>query len=343
MTFDKEKELIYDVFSKDRWESSIERFIQVLRINIFLVDASGNPILGVCSTKWSEACGCRILSSLLEGSGENGQIILKKFLPYREYYEYRSEIGFHVFAVPLKIHGRVMAYMMVGPVIMNRRLPDDQYLEIASAEGIAIDGLLDQMREMRAVSYLAMNAILDLLASIAAEFISIGLENRRLKKWHLQRSDLSQSVDKVAKGLYKEIHEDDLLISVLDVALKLTGAESGSIMVFDKDNKQMMIRVARGLSDKYISSSYTRMGEGIAGIAAEENRCFFIKGQEGEDRLKPFLTRPDIKESMVMPIARHNRVFGVLNIHSKKPNAHIEANSGHLVSLAKLLSTAVSS
>lgn len=344
MGCDPEKQLIKDVFSKERWVSSLERFIQVLRINIFVSDGSGLPIIHPCGTSWGEEYGCRILTRLLGIDGiDRGKDFLKQFLLYGEYLEYRSRLGLHVFAVPLKIYDRAAAYMIVGPVIMNKRLPDQDYLTMAKKENVEAGGLLDELRGIRAVSYVAMGAILDLLSAISRDFIEIGLENRRLRKLRFQKEILPEAITETAENLYKEIHVDELLISVLDVALRLTGAEGGSVMVLDKDAQEMMIRVSRGLSDEYVKMARVRLGEGVSGIAAEENQCFFIRGEgtDGMNRLKPFLKRPDIKESMVVPISHHNRVFGVLNLHSKNDESHIEANAGDLIRLSKLLSAAV--
>lgn len=347
MVFDQEKQLIKDIFSKERWVSSLERFIQVLRINIFVADKNGVPILHPCGTVWGDGYGCRILTRLLgldELVQAQGKDFLKHFLPYGNYLEYQSKLGLHIFAVPLKVYDRISAYMIVGPVIMNKRLSDDEYSKMAHAQGVLADDFLGEIEGVRVVSHVAMGAILDLLASISKDFIDIGAENRRLRKLRFQKEVLPRAITETAENLYKEIHVDELLISVLDVALRLTEAEAGSVMVFDKNANEMMVRVSRGLSDEYVKAARARMGEGVAGIAAQENRCFYIRGKGGDDcsdRLKPFLKRGDIKEAIIMPISHQNRVFGVLNIHSKRAGSRIEANTGYLVSLSKLLSTAM--
>lgn len=338
----QDQQLVQDIFSKERWMVPLERFIQVLRINIFVVNNIGHPIIHPCGTSRGEVYGCRILTRFLGlDKIEEGDGFFDKFSAYGDYLEHQSKMSLHAFAIPLKVYGRIVAYMIVGPVIMGKRLEDKEYLDLAEGAGLLQKGLLDEIRGLKAVSHVAMNAVLDLLAAITKDFIEIGLENRRLRKTRIQKFSVPKTVAKAAEGLYKQIHFDELLVSVLDVALRLTGAEVGSIMIFDKDSKEMMIRVSRGLTDDWVRKARARMGEGVAGIAAKENRCFIMHGKKGGEEVQPFLNRPDIKESIVMPISHHNRVFGVLNLHSKKENSRIEDNSGYLVSLSKLLSTAV--
>jgi len=340
---DSDKVLLQEVISKDKWIVPLERFIQVLRINIFVVDDKGVPVIHPCGTSRSDEYGCRILTRFLSlEQVQNGGNFLKQFSAYGDYLECCSDLKLHSFAIPLKVYGRIVAYMIVGPVIMNKRLSNEEYFQRAEQRGLLAEELLNELGGVRVVSYVAMNAILDLLAAITRDFIEISLENRRLKKMRFQKEVLPKAITEAAEGLYREIHVDELLISVLDVALKLTNAEVGSIMVFDKGSKEMMIRVSRGLSDECVKNTRARVGEGVAGMAAKENRCFILHGQKsGNNRLEQFLKRPEIKESMVVPISHQNRVFGVLNLHSKLEGSRIEMNAGYLMSLSKLLSTAV--
>lgn len=341
----RDKELLQDVFTKERWMVTLARFVQVLRVNIFVSDSVGRPIIHPCEMSRSEEYGCRILMRVfgLGGIQEVGGRFIERFSPFGDYFEYKSNLALHVFAIPLKIYGRVVAYMIVGPVIMNKRLADEEYIELAQKVGISQEGILNEVHGIRAVSYIAINAILDLLGAITKDFIEIGLENRRLKRMHFQKDVLPKAIMESAVGLSKQINFDELLVFVLDVALRLTGAESGSIMIFEKDSKDMMVRVSRGLSDEWVKKARVRMGEGVAGMAAKENRCYVLHGQRGDEAVRHFLKRPEIRESIVLPIAQHNRVYGVLNLHSKSEKSRIEDNSGYLVSLSKLLSTAVAS
>ncbi|MEW5895765.1 MAG: GAF domain-containing protein [Candidatus Omnitrophota bacterium] len=339
---EKDQQLLLDIFSKDHWLIPLERFIQVLRINIFVLDNAGRPIIHPCGTSRGEEFGCRVLTNFFGVGGlGQGESFLRQFTAYGDYLEFRSPLDLHVFSIPLRAYGRIVAYLIVGPVITNKRLADEEYLSMADQAKLPSEGLLDEISGIRVVSYVAMNAILDLLAAVTKDFIEIGLENRRLKKAKLQREILPKEITQVAEGLHREIKVDELLVSVLDVALRLTGAESGSIMIFDKGSKEMAVRVSRGLDEERAKSAKVKMGEGIAGTAARENRCFVIHGQKGDSRIQSYLKRPEIRESIVMPIAHHNRVLGVMNLHSKKEDSHIEDNSGYLMGLSKLLSTAI--
>ena len=152
-----------------------------------------------------------------------------------------------------------------------------------------------------------------------------------------------QGIADIAQDLYTTIHLDELLVTILDVALNLSQAECGSIMFLDEVRGELEIKVSRGMDEERAQNTRLRIGEGIAGIAAQENRSFVICGEEGDDHIKHLLKRPDIHQAMVVPLSSKNRVFGVLNLHTLKEDGQIEANANNLRHLSKLISAAIHS
>jgi len=86
-----------------------------------------------------------------------------------------------------------------------------------------------------------------------------------------------------------------------------------------------------------------KIGEGIAGIAAKENTAFVINGNQCDNRIKQFLTRPEVKQAYITPIASQNRVFGIMNLHTKNDAAPIVSQNLDIIQqLSRLISAAIS-
>jgi len=132
-------------------------------------------------------------------------------------------------------------------------------------------------------------------------------------------------------------------VTILDVALNLTKAECGSIMILDEKSGELTIKVSRGLREGEVKKTRLKLGEGISGLSAQENTAFVISKEKIDNRIKHLLKRPEIKEAVVMPLSIKNRVFGVLNLHTKNEETHIETGLENLQHISRLISTAIRS
>ena len=270
--------------------------------------------------------------------------VLSKFKQHGPYLEACGAMDLYAFAVPIKaLEDKTIAYLIAGPLILNKRLESQNYARQAEELALDEDELTDVIHEIRVVSFVTIKSILDLLAQIAKDIVDLNIEKRNIHARRFNKEIYPQSVASVAQDMYSTIHLDELLITALDVALNCTGAECGSIMLLDKEKNEFTIKVSKGLDQQKVLAARTRMGEGVSGLAAQENRPLVIKGTEGDSRLKPFLKRPEIKQSAVIPLSIQNRVLGILNVHTKKDAVSIDVGERNIQHLSRLISTAIQS
>lgn len=332
------RDTIQKIINKEKWWDILSRFIDVLHVNIFIVDSEGRIILPPEEGKY----GGSFLTdtSLAYGWTVNTSQIIQKFKPSGSYYEYASPSGAHSFAIPINIdHDQTIAYMIVGPVILIKKLEWTKYEEIAKEYKINYDVLISQISEIRVMSNVMVNSILDLLAEIIKDNVELSKKDKYVKASD-EKSALAQEINKVAQEIYSTVRLDELLVTLLDVALKMTETECGSIMVLDEKNKNLSVKVSRGMTNQKAVETKGRLGEGIAGIAAKNNTSFVINGQQQVDnRIKHLLKRPEIKQSLIMPLTAKDKVIGVLNLHTKKDESKIQDNFDNLQYLTKLLSS----
>ena len=107
----------------------------------------------------------------------------------------------------------------------------------------------------------------------------------------------------------------DLLDGLLSVAFEVSGADVGSIMLLDDKKEAMKILASRGIADEIVRNTKVRSGEGISGIALRERESFLINDNIMVDnRIRPYLSRPYISSSMVLPLKIEDEVMGVINL-----------------------------
>ncbi len=334
---------ISELINKEKWRQILQRFIDVLQINIFIVDADGRAYLTPSMGRY----GWRLLAHSTVGVdmfGEHSNSLLDKFRKQSFYLEYHYPFMLHSFAVPIDLEeGKPVAYLVLGPVILNKRLENSEYEEIARKLDLNSRDLIDAINEIRVVSFINLKSILDLLYEVSRYVVQLNRENQKLHSLRPNQEALPQSLVKAAEEIYSSVYLDELLSTLLDVALKMTKTECGSIMVIE-EGSDLTIKISRGIDQKIAENTRIRVGEGIAGLAAKENTSFLIQGDQADNRLKPFLKRPEIRQSFVTPLVVQNRVFGVMNLHTKSDNLQ---NSGQgfesVKELSRLMTVAINS
>ena len=106
----------------------------------------------------------------------------------------------------------------------------------------------------------------------------------------------------------------DLLDVLLSVAFEVSGADVGSIMLLDDKKEAMKILASRGIADEIVRNTKVRLGEGISGIALRDRESFLIGDNMVDNRIRPYLSRPYISSSMVLPLKIEDEVMGVINL-----------------------------
>jgi len=333
------KRLAREVINKEKWWDMLSRFIDVLRINIFVVDHEGLVVLPPEERRY----GGRLLTdrALKFDLIDDAVNIAEQFEPQGAFFESRNRYGLTNFAIPITLNGgAAIAYMIVGPLILNRRLTGSEYEKMADEAGCDLNELLNELGGIRVVSNIMVNSILALLSEIVRDGIELSLKEKELDQIKSGTEGYSKEVTKTAQEIYSTVYFDELLITLLDLALKMTNAECGSIMVKDAKD-ELTIKASRGIDLSRVQNVRIRPGDGVAGIAAAEDLSFMIHGTEGDARIKPYLSRPDIKEAFVMPLKDKDKVFGVLSLHTKQGGGCIKGNVDNLQYLSKLMSSAL--
>jgi hypothetical protein len=301
-----------------QWASILTKLINVLRINLTIVDDRGNVIFLTDDKKF----GANMFALHQVGLDWSlNERFIEQFKPFGEYYEFTDSFGLVTFSIPIKDKGVVLYYLLVGPVIINHRLSIDEYAARANKKNISLDTVMDFIHELRIVSHLMTKSILDMLMEVSQIIIR------------------SQQAASNAVVQMQKKNNSSLMSSLLDEALAMTQTHYGSIMIIDEPDT-LTVRISKTPSQKD-GHFKRRVGEGIAGLAAKNNEVFHITPDTQDNRIKHLLTRPEIKESVIVPITGENGVCGVLSLYTESGKAKIKENINNLQSISRIISAAL--
>jgi GAF domain-containing protein len=129
------------------------------------------------------------------------------------------------------------------------------------------------------------------------------------------KGELLQALHEVVESYNLTVDTDELFSRMLEIALGVTGAEGGSLMLLDPELGELRVRVAVGLEPELWHKVRVRLGEGIAGRAAQEGRALRIRGKADREAFQIVRERVDVESALCVPLVHEGRVMGVLNLH----------------------------
>ena len=152
-----------------------------------------------------------------------------------------------------------------------------------------------------------------------------------------RKHELLQALHEVVESYNLTVDADELFRRMLEIALGVTGAEGGSLMLLDAEARELRVRVAAGVEPELWPKIRVRIGEGIAGRVAADARPLRLRGKADRQAFRIVRERLDVESALCVPLVHDGRVLGVLNLHhSTRPDAFSDADLEFSEQLAHL-------
>ena len=132
-------------------------------------------------------------------------------------------------------------------------------------------------------------------------------------------ADQLHLIVRAAEKVNSNIKLDDVLNSIVEVASELTNADRGTLYLIDEEQNELWSKVIQGLEAKEIR---LKIGQGLAGSAAETNEIVNVPDASLDDRFNPgfdMATGYVTKSVLCFPIKnRDGKAIGVLQLINSK-------------------------
>ncbi len=152
-----------------------------------------------------------------------------------------------------------------------------------------------------------------------------------------------EALSKVANLITSGMYLEELLRLIISVTAEIMNSKICSLMLLDPDKKELVIRATQSISEAYNKKPNIKLGEGIAGIVAQENKLACILDVKKDSR---YLNRDiAVKEGLAslasVPLAVKGRVIGVLNCYTSKKHSFEKSELEVLTALANQAAVAI--
>jgi len=152
-----------------------------------------------------------------------------------------------------------------------------------------------------------------------------------------------EALSKVASLIASGMYLDELLRLIVNVTADAMNSKISSLMILDTEKKELVTRATQSVSEAYNKKPNLKLGDGIAGLVAQENKPIIVLDLQKDQR---YLNR-DIakKEGLVslasVPLAVKGKVIGVLNCYTSKKHQFSKTDLDILSALANQAALAI--
>jgi len=130
-----------------------------------------------------------------------------------------------------------------------------------------------------------------------------------------RESELLEVLREIVTSVDLTVDGKELFARMLEIAVAVTGAAGGSLMLLGPDRRELFIQVAFGVEPELWPKIRVPLGDGIAGRVAAEASPLLISGQADSEHYRIVRERVDVASALCVPLIHEGRVLGVLNLH----------------------------
>jgi GAF domain-containing protein len=181
-----------------------------------------------------------------------------------------------------------------------------------------------------------------LLLFTIADQVAVALENAHLFDEVQQRIQELEALYRADEHLYRHLDLDQVLRTLVDVAVDILKADKSSLMVWDDSRERLVVRAARGFSSETLSKMSFAPGEGLVGVVAITGEPAVVEDTLKDPRVIRRITEAEgIRSFMHAPIEISAQIFGVFNVDFVHPRAFGDDEKRLFMALAQRAALAI--
>jgi GAF domain-containing protein len=152
-----------------------------------------------------------------------------------------------------------------------------------------------------------------------------------------------EALSKVANLITSGLYLDELLRLVVNVTAQIMNSKICSLMLLDPDRKELVIRATQSVSEEYNKKPNIKLGEGIVGRVAQENKPICVLDIKKDARYinLEIAKKEKLCSLASVPLSVKGRVIGVLNCYTSRRHKFTKPELEVLTALANQAAVAI--
>ena len=148
--------------------------------------------------------------------------------------------------------------------------------------------------------------------------------------------DAIEALLKIGEAITSDLYLEDMLKLIVTITAEVMGSKICSLMLLDPKKQELNIKATQSISKEYINKNPLKVGEGIAGRVALENKPAAVENiLVSEDyKYKDIALKEGLVSMLSVPLHVKHNVVGVLNIYTSNSHKFSEYEINFLSTVA---------
>lgn len=144
-----------------------------------------------------------------------------------------------------------------------------------------------------------------------------------------------EALSKIGKAITSYTYLDDVLNFIVSITAEIIDSKICSLLLLN-EKKELVIRATQSMSESYRMKGPTKLGEGIAGKVAKENKPIVVYDIRNDPRYinHEIAEKEGLCSLLSVPLSIKGRVIGVLNCYTDSPHEFTEEEISLLTTIA---------
>lgn len=152
-----------------------------------------------------------------------------------------------------------------------------------------------------------------------------------------------EALSKISKAISSELYLEDILRLIVVVTAEVMKSKICSLWLLDERDDALKIRATQSMSEEYLKERSLKLGEGVVGYVAQENKPMMIYNVLKEPRYKEkeLARREGLVSMLSVPMTVREKVIGVINCYTSFPHKFTKTEVEVLTTVANQAAIAI--
>ena len=127
-----------------------------------------------------------------------------------------------------------------------------------------------------------------------------------------------EGIAEISRAVMEKTYLEDILELIVQVTAKVTGSSICSLLLLDKEKKELVLKAAKSESGSYNQKDPTPLGKGIAGRVAQQGIPIKVLDVRKDTRFlnKRIAEEDGLVSLLSVPMSAEGEVIGVINCYT---------------------------